>query len=117
MGRSHHPLESPRVAGGEVAMPGANTARQDTLNCVSVKVCQGFRCQAKFLQPPEVEEALLRLLQHTVCVVGSFQIVSDMYAKELEAFHLLHCGPFDVDKGVVPLLCPEVHDQLLCFAD
>ena len=35
--------------------------------------------------------------------------------KNLEHFHLLHCGPVDVAGGVLPLLSPEVHDQLLCF--
>ena len=103
--------------GGAVAVPGSETARQDALNCVSVKVCEGFRCQAKFFQPPEVEEALLRLLHHIVCVAGPFQFVSDMYAEELEAFHLLHCGPVDVDRGVLPLLFPKLHDHLLCFVD
>ena len=46
---------------------------------------------------------------------GPFQIVSDVYAEELEAFQLeaFHCGPIDVDRGVLPLLFPEVHDQLL----
>ena len=36
---------------------------------------------------------------------GPFQIVSDVYAKELEAFHFLHCGPIDVDRE---MLSPEV---------
>ena len=58
-----------------------------------------FRDQDKFLQPPEVEEELLRLLLHTVCVGGTYQFVSDVYAEELEAFHLLHCSPVDVDRG------------------
>ena len=62
---------------GAVAVPGGDTARQDALNCASVKVCQGFRYQDKFLHPPEVEEALLRLLHHTAV--------------------------FDVDRGVLPL--------------
>ena len=43
------------------------------------------------------------------------QIVSDVYAEE--AFHFLHCDPADVDRGVRPLLYPEVHDQLLCFVN
>ena len=60
---------------------------------------------------------LLCLLHHTVFVGGPFQIVSDVYAEELEAFHLLYCGPFDVDRGVLPLRFSEVHDQLLCFVD
>jgi hypothetical protein len=34
--RPHHPLESLAVEGGD-------TARQDALNCASVKVCEGFR--------------------------------------------------------------------------
>ena len=48
---------------------------------------------------------------------GPFQIVSDVYTEDLEAFHLLHCVPVDVDGGVLPLLSPEVHDQLLCFVE
>ena len=59
----------------------------------------------------------MRLLHHIVCVGGTFQFVSDVYTKELEAFHLPHCGPVNVDRGVLPLLFPEVHDQLLCFVD
>ena len=100
--------------GGAVAVPGGDTARQDALNGASVKVCEG---QAKFVQPPEFEEALLRLLHNTVCVGGPFQIVSDVYAEEPAAFHLLHCGPVDVDGVVLLQLSPEVHDQLLCVVD
>ena len=48
---------------------------------------------------------------------GQIQIVSDVYAEELEAFHLPHCGRVDVDRGVLPLLFPEVHDQLHRFVD
>ena len=73
LGRPHHPLESPAVAGGAVAVPGGDTAQQNALNCASVKVCVGLRDQAKFLQPPEVEEALLCLPHHSVCVGGLFQ--------------------------------------------
>ena len=92
LGRPHNPLESPAFAGGAVAAPDGDTARQDALNCASVKVSEALRGQAKFLQPPEFEEALLCHLHHTVCVGGPFQIVSDVYAEELEAFHLLHCN-------------------------
>ena len=97
------------MEGYAITVPGGDTARRDVLNCASVKVCEGFRGQSKFLQPPEVEEALLSLLHHTVCVGGPFQFVSEVY--------LLHCGPVDVDRGVLPLLFPEVHDHLLCFVD
>ena len=83
LGRPHNPLESPAVAGSAVALPGGDTARQDALNCAPVKVCEGFRGQAKFPQPPEVEEVLLRLFHHTVYVGGPFQFVSDVYAKEV----------------------------------
>ena len=51
--------------------------------------------------------ALLRLLHHTVCVDGSSQIVSDVYAEELEDFHR-HRSLVDVDGGVLPR-SPEVH--------
>ena len=47
-------------------------------------------------------------MKNALCVGGPFQFVSDMYAEELEAFHLLHCGPLDEDSGVLPLLFPEV---------
>ena len=94
----HHPA----VAGGEFAVPYGDTAEQDALNCASVKFCEGFRGQAKFIQPPEFEEALLRLLHHTVCVGGLFQIVSDVYAEELETYYLLRCDPVDVDRGRAP---------------
>ena len=56
----------------QLPIPGGNTAQQDALNCADVKVCEGLRGQAEFLQPPEVEEALLHLLHHTVCVGGPF---------------------------------------------
>ena len=38
-------------------------------------------------------------------------------SEELEAFQLLNCGPEDVDRGVLPLLVPEVHNQLLSFVE
>jgi hypothetical protein len=66
-------------------------------NGASVEVCEGLRGQLKFLQPPEVEEALVHLLHHTVCVDGPFQFICDVHAGELEAFHPLHCSPVDVD--------------------
>ena len=94
-----------------------HTAKQDALNSASVNVCEGARCQAEFLQPPEVEEALLPLLHHTVCVGGPFQIFSDVSAEELEAFHFLHCIPVNVDGGMLLFLSPEVHDQHLHFVD
>ena len=31
------PSESPGIAGGAVAVPGGDTARQDALNCAAVK--------------------------------------------------------------------------------
>ena len=34
LGRPHHPMENPAVAGGAVALPGGDTARQDALNCL-----------------------------------------------------------------------------------
>jgi hypothetical protein len=35
-------VESLMVMGGAVAVPGGDTARQDALDCVSVKVCECF---------------------------------------------------------------------------
>ena len=69
----------------------------------------------QFLQPLEVEEVLLRIFHHAVCVGGPFQFVRDVYSEELKTFHLFHYCPVDVDRGVLPLLFPEVHDHLLCF--
>jgi hypothetical protein len=97
LGRLHHPLESPEVAGSAVAVPGSDTAQQDALNCAAVKVW------VLDVKPNFFSLLSLHLLHHTVCVGGPFQFVSDVYAKELEAFHILHCGPFDVDRGVLPL--------------
>ena len=37
-GRPHYPQESLTVVGGAVAVPGGDTARQDALNCASVRV-------------------------------------------------------------------------------
>jgi hypothetical protein len=91
------------------------TFGQDALNGAAVEICEGFRGQAKFFQPLEVEEALLHLLHHTVCVGGPFQVVSDVHAKELEAFHPL--WSMDMDGGLLTLLSPEVHDRLLLFVD
>jgi hypothetical protein len=76
LGWPHQPLESPAVTDCAVAVPDGNTARKDAHNRTTVKVCDSFRSQAEFLQPPEVEEELLLLLHHTVCVGGRFQIVS-----------------------------------------
>jgi hypothetical protein len=78
------------------------------LSIVHLYKFEGLRGQTTFLQPPEVEEALLHLLHHTVFVGGPFQIISDVYAEDLEAFHLLPCCPVDVDRGVIPLLFPEI---------
>jgi hypothetical protein len=50
-------------------------------------------------------------------VGGPFQFVRDVYAEELKTFHPLHYCPVDVDRGLLPLLFPEVHDHLLCFVD
>ena len=103
--------------GGAVAVPGDDTVRQDVLNCASVKVCEGFRCQDKFLQPLEVEEALLRLLHLTVCLGEPFQFISDVYVEELKTSQLLNCCPIDVDRGVLPLLFPEFHVISFVFVD
>ena len=37
------PLESVAVEGSAFAIPGGDTARQDPLDCASVKVCEDFR--------------------------------------------------------------------------
>ena len=47
--RPHHPLKSPAVRGGAVAVPGGDSARQDALNGAAVKVCEGLRGQAAVL--------------------------------------------------------------------
>ena len=40
-----------------------------------------------------------------------------MYTEELEVFDRLHIAPVDEDGGVHNLVPPEVHNQLICFAD
>ena len=60
---------------------------------------------------------LLRLLHDAVCVGGPIQFVPDVYAKELKTYYPLHHSPVNVDRGVLPLLFPEVHDHLLSFVD
>jgi hypothetical protein len=45
LGRPHHPLESPAVAGCAVALPCGDTSRQDALNCSFIEVCEGLRGQ------------------------------------------------------------------------
>ena len=87
-----------------------NTARQDALNGASVKVYVGLRGQDKFLQPPEVEEALLHLLHHTVC--GPLQIVSEVYAED--AFTFATAIP-SMWMEVFSLCC--LHDQHLHVVD
>jgi hypothetical protein len=121
--RPHLPLEKLVVVGGAFAVPGGVTAQQDALDCASVKVCEGLWVQATFLQPPEVEEVLLCLCCCTFFTTLSVWVdhlrleMCDVYTEELEAFHLLHCGPVDMDRCMLPLLFPEIHYQLLCFVD
>ena len=98
---------------GAVAVPGGDTARQDALHGASVEVCEGLRGQAEFLQPPEVEEALFCAFFTPLRVGGPFQIVSDVYDEELDVFHLLYCGPVDVDRGV--LLCCFLKSTISSF--
>ena len=43
MCRPHNPLESLAVEGGAIAIPGGAPARQDALDCASLKVCECFR--------------------------------------------------------------------------
>ena len=64
----HYPLESLLFECGAIALPGSETARQDALNGASIEVHEGLKGQAKFLQPPEVEEALLPLFFTTLSV-------------------------------------------------
>uniref|UniRef100_A0A4W5JP63 Atlastin GTPase 1 n=1 Tax=Hucho hucho TaxID=62062 RepID=A0A4W5JP63_9TELE len=77
---------------------------------------------AEFLQPPEVEEALLRLLHHAVCVGGPLQFVRDVYAEELKTFHLLHyCTeatrlhtyPTILLISLLPDLCLEIDREFI----
>ena len=59
--------------GRTVFVPGGDTARQDALNCASVKVCEVIGDKPNFFS----------LLHHTACVGGQFQFVSDIYPEEL----------------------------------
>ena len=65
-------------------------------------------CSSDLLQPPEVEETLLRLLHDAVCVGGPIQFVCDVYGEELKTYYPLHYCSIDVDRGVFPLLFPQL---------
>ena len=102
------------VEGCAVAIPGGDAVGQDSLDGAVVELIDDLRAHAEFLQSPEVEEALLRLFH--LCV-GPCQVLCDVHTNELEAFDLLHCSPVNVNRDVVPLLIPVIHNQLLRFAD
>jgi hypothetical protein len=55
------------------------------------------------------------LYQPNVSVKGQFQVLRN--TEELEAFNPRHCGPVDVNRGMISLLSPAVQDQLLCLVD
>jgi hypothetical protein len=50
-------------------------------------------------------------------VGGTFNLVSDVYTEELEAFHLLHCGPVDVDRGLLPAVSTIISFVLLTLSE
>ena len=43
LGKSHHPLESPAVVDGAIAVPGGDRAQHDAPNGASIEICEGFR--------------------------------------------------------------------------
>jgi hypothetical protein len=110
-GRPHHPLESPAFAGG--AVPGGDTARQDAHHCAAVKVLGAKPnffsllrlkrgCCAFFTIPSVwVDYVCLSVM----CTLRNFNFPPSPLGSRLWI------------RGVLPLLFPEVHDQLLCFVD
>jgi hypothetical protein len=48
LGGLHHPVESPVLAGGAIALPRSNIAQQNNLGGATVEVCEVLRNQAKF---------------------------------------------------------------------
>ena len=106
LGRPHHPLESPAVVNGAVAVPGGDTAQQDAFNGASVVVFE-------VLTPSYISSAFFI----TLSVWMDHFRLSVMQAVELKYFHHVYCGPVNVDVGMFPLLSAEVHNQLLHFVD
>ena len=79
-----------------------------------VQVCEGLRGQAEFLQPPDVEEVLLRLLHHTVCLCEG-TISGHQWCARRGTWNILPSP--SMWMGVCSLLSPVVYDQLLHFVD
>jgi hypothetical protein len=103
--RPHHPLESPAVAGSAVSVPGG-----DTIVHLSkfVRVL-GVKLRLKRL-------SLLRLKRCCCAFFPTLFVWVDHFCLSVMCTQRNFC-PVDVDRGVLPLLFPEVHDQLLCFVD
>jgi hypothetical protein len=87
--------------GGIVAVPGSDTAQQDALNCASVKLCGSW--------------GQFRLTTLSVWV-DHFRLSVMCTPRNLKLFTFSAAVP-SVDRDVLPLLFPEVHNQLLRFVD
>ena len=107
--RPHYPLESLTVVGGAVAVPGGDTARPDALDCASVKVCV-FGDKPNFV-------SLLRLKRRCCAFFTTLSVWVDHFSLSVMCtlrnltFHIFHYYPVDVDRGLLPLLFPEVHNH------
>ena len=64
-------------------------------------------------QSPQEEEALMSLLDQLGAAGRPGEILGDVDSQELEAVHMLHQHPLDVDGCTWVSIPPEVHHELL----
>uniref|UniRef100_A0A4W5MPU5 MYC binding protein n=1 Tax=Hucho hucho TaxID=62062 RepID=A0A4W5MPU5_9TELE len=64
--RPHYTLESLAIEGGEIAVPGSDTGRQDAVDCASVKVCGALESKReqfrRYLEEAGVLDSLTSVL-------------------------------------------------------
>ncbi len=105
------------VASSAVSKPGGDASGQDALNSSGVEGSEDTGALSKLPQPFQVEEALMCLLQHCICVSGPCKILGDVNAEELKAVYPFHRCLIDGDGCVLSALSPEIHHQLLGLVD
>ena len=117
LGCPYPPLWHFAVKGGAFAIPSSDADSHNALDGAAVELLEDSRTHAKYFQPLEGEEALPCPFHNCVCVCGPCEVLSDVYANELEALDLLHNSSVNMDGGVLSPLCTIVHGQLIGLTD